>query len=256
MNEKYLIEIKELIIQTVQNKLQHYRPETVKMPFHYRLLGKDRMALFSFIHSLNTTFGISIFEPVGEYAAREKFNARRQYPLGNFISTAAQHEIADIMAGLRAGISEPDWKKETERLRKAAVKGKMQKIRTVKADLFLKEKGKDKYYLIDLKTAKPNVSAFEKYKQTLLEWTAIFLTHQPDADIQAFIAIPYNPYEPQPYKRWTLKGMLDLHHQLKVGEEFWDFLGGEGTYEALLDTFEQAGMELRPVLDDYFKRFE
>ncbi|MDR0411845.1 MAG: TdeIII family type II restriction endonuclease, partial [Treponema sp.] len=27
------------------------------MPFHYRLLGRDRMALFSFIQSLNTTFG-------------------------------------------------------------------------------------------------------------------------------------------------------------------------------------------------------
>lgn len=34
------------------------------MPFHTRLLGKDRMALFSFIHSLNTNFGTSIFEPV------------------------------------------------------------------------------------------------------------------------------------------------------------------------------------------------
>ncbi len=32
------------------------------MPFHYRLLGKDRMALYSFIHSLNTAFGNSIFD--------------------------------------------------------------------------------------------------------------------------------------------------------------------------------------------------
>nr|WP_197702009.1 TdeIII family type II restriction endonuclease [Candidatus Endomicrobium trichonymphae] len=34
------------------------------MPFHTRLLGKDRMALFSFIHSLNTNFGTAVFEPV------------------------------------------------------------------------------------------------------------------------------------------------------------------------------------------------
>ncbi|HUS49630.1 MAG TPA: TdeIII family type II restriction endonuclease, partial [Candidatus Paceibacterota bacterium] len=31
------------------------------------------MALFSFIHSLNTTFGISIFEPVAETLASLNF---------------------------------------------------------------------------------------------------------------------------------------------------------------------------------------
>nr|WP_255422652.1 TdeIII family type II restriction endonuclease [Treponema sp. Marseille-Q4130] len=30
----------------------HYNPEPAVMLFHTRLLGKDRMALFSFIHSL------------------------------------------------------------------------------------------------------------------------------------------------------------------------------------------------------------
>lgn len=43
----------------------------------------------------------------------------------------------------------------------------------------------------------------------------------------AYLAIPYNPYEPKPYERWTLKGMLDLKNELKVAEEFWDFLGGK-----------------------------
>jgi len=51
---------------SIKYKLNSYKPETINMPFHYRLLGKDRMALFSFIHSLNTTFGTSIFEPVAE----------------------------------------------------------------------------------------------------------------------------------------------------------------------------------------------
>ena len=36
------------------------------------------------------------------------------------------------------------------------------------------------------------------------------------------------------YERWTLKGMLDLKYELRVPEEFWDFLGGTGTYNDLL----------------------
>ena len=49
--------------------------------------------------------------------------------------------------------------------------------------------------------------------------------------------------------------MLDLPNELKVAEEFWDFLGGNGTYGELLDCFEKAGIELRPEIDQYFSRF-
>ena len=47
--------IKEKIKDCIRAKFESYNPETTNKPFHYRLLGKDRMALYSFIHSLNTT---------------------------------------------------------------------------------------------------------------------------------------------------------------------------------------------------------
>lgn len=34
-------EIAELLISTVREKLKESKPETVHMPFHHRLLGKD-----------------------------------------------------------------------------------------------------------------------------------------------------------------------------------------------------------------------
>ena len=52
-----------------------------------------------------------------------------------------------------------------------------------------------------------------------------------------------------------MKGMLDLESELKVADEFWNFLGGEGAYEDLLDCFEQAGIELPPEIDAYFGKF-
>ncbi|MGC8554778.1 MAG: TdeIII family type II restriction endonuclease, partial [Candidatus Acidulodesulfobacterium sp.] len=58
------------------------------------------------------------------------------------------------------------------------------------------------------------------------------------------------------YERWTLKGMLDLDNELKVGKEFWDFIGGSGAYEELLYCFESAGIDLRPEIDEYFARFK
>lgn len=82
------------------------------------------------------------------------------------------------------------------------------------------------------------------------------LADNPNAKINTLIAIPYNPYEPKPYSRWTMTGMLDLKNELKVAEEFWDFLGGEGTYNNLLDCFERVGVEMRDEIDNYFARFK
>ena len=127
----------------------------------------------------------------------------------------------------------------------------MNQLRTVKVDLFIESYSGDKY-LFDLKTAKPNISNFKDFKRTLLEWIGIELANNPKSKVHSLIAIPYNPYEPEPYQRWTLKGMLDFDKELKVAEEFWDFLGGKGAYEDLLDCFEQAGLELRPEIDRYF----
>lgn len=52
-----------------------------------------------------------------------------------------------------------------------------------------------------------------------------------------------------------MKGMLDLNEEVKIAEEFWDFLAGKETYKNLLDCFEQAGIELRPEIDKYFAKF-
>ena len=70
-----LTEIEGILKQSLRHKFMHYNPEPAVMPFHTRLLGKDRMALFSFIHSLNTNFGTTIFEPVAVALAKTAFKS-------------------------------------------------------------------------------------------------------------------------------------------------------------------------------------
>lgn len=247
--------IQNVIIACLRNKFKNYRPESKNMPFHYRLLGRDRMALFSFIHSLNTTFGTSIFEPVAEIIADLAFKkAEKQFIVGDSISELAHAEIQRIINDLSMG-KDPNKIYEIERIRKVANEGKMGKLKTVKVDLMVEESN-GTVHLFDIKTAKPNISNFKDFKRTLLEWIAIYLAKNPDSKVSSYIAIPYNPYEPRPYERWTLKGMLDLDNELKVAGEFWDFLGQGPVYEELLNCFERAGIELRPEIDAYFEKFK
>jgi len=53
-----------------------------------------------------------------------------------------------------------------------------------------------------------------------------------------------------------MAGMLDLENELLVAEEFWDFLGGEESYEKLLKIFEEVGQEMRREIDEFFRRFK
>lgn len=84
---------------------------------------------------------------------------------------------------------------------------------------------------------------------------AVTLFENPKTNIHTLITIPYNPYEPNLYSRWTMEGMLDLENELKVAGEFWDFLGGESTYNDLLECFEKVGLEMRGEIDNYFSKF-
>jgi type II restriction enzyme len=251
-------EVADVLRKSIRFKLTTYNPEPNNMPFHTRLLGMDRLALYSFIHSLSTNFGTAIFEHVAAALARPVYkNVQTQAIAGDTISAQAQIEIQRIMNELTTGTSDPNKTEEVERLRQVCRIGEMVKVSLTLVDVLV-ESHAGESYLFDIKTAKPNKSGFQGYKRMLLEWTAARLAANPDANVTAAIAIPYNPYEPKPYSRWTMKGMLDVkqNSQLFVAQEFWNFIGGAGAYDQLLNIFEQIGIELRPEIDARFAQFK
>lgn len=254
LSKEEISSIENVIRESLKKKFINYKPETSHMPFHFRLLGRDRMALYSFIQSLNTTFGTSIFEPVAETLASLRHKeAKRKYKLGDKISSEAQKEIQSIIDELSIGTSSNKLE-QIERIRKVCRRGNLVRTKATQVDLFVLSND-ESIHLFDIKTAKPNIGEFKNYKRTLLEWIALYLYEAPEAKVNSYIAIPYNPYEPRPYERWTLKGMIDLDNELKVAKEFWDFLGGKGVYNELLGCFERVGIELRPIVEEYFSKF-
>jgi len=255
LTKRQIMDVENVLKNALRHKFQNYKPEPAAMPFHSRLLGGDRMALFSFIHSLNTNFGTSIFEPIAISLAKSKFKrAESQAVAGDKISSRAQMEIQNIMDAPTTAKSLPNKQREIEILKDVAQQGEFRKIKSTKVDVLL-ESHSGELFLFDIKTAKPNAGGFKEFKRTLLEWTAAILSENPEAKVQTLIAIPYNPYDPEPYNRWTIRGMLDLERELRVANEFWDFLGGQGAYDDLLKCFERVGIELRNEIDAYFAKY-
>ena len=246
-------EIKIYLTSKIREKLLGYNPETTSMPFHFRLLGEDRMALFSFIQSVNTTLGTSIFEKVGQLIVQPlSKEVKDRYDFEGFISEQAVLKIDSIMRNLKSATNKPDKGRETKEVLFVSQKGNMGKKLKKRVDLYVVGKdGTENYF--EVKTAKPNINEFTGIKKQLLDWVAMRGSINPKLKINTMVAIPYNPYEPQPYERWTLQGLFDLDKEVLVGKEFWDLLGGKGTYEDLLKVFEEAGVELRDEIDKKMK---
>ena len=124
MTKELRLSVEETITSCLKNKLKKYSPESKEMPFHYRLIGKDRMALFSFIHSLNTSFGTSIFEPVAISLSKGRFAfAKCQHTVGTHIYSDTQSVITDITNELRSSNdnSFPNKIKELKRLQSSLI---------------------------------------------------------------------------------------------------------------------------------------
>jgi len=247
--------IAELLKKTVRDKLSTYQPETVHMPFHHRLLGKDRYAMFSFIQSMNTTFGMSIWEQIAVVLAKGANNyAERQYKLLGEIDEETERLINEIHYKLRKGEITSNKTSEVEQIRKKIKKGQAKVDPDSVVDLFANIEGTENYF--DITSAKPNMKEFVALKLKLLKWIALRLSQDKNVQVFTRLAIPYNPYHPEPYERWTLKGLYDLENgEVLVGEEFWNFVATDNIYDELLDIFQEVGRELAIEIDRKFAEF-
>lgn len=241
-------EISSLLSKKIHSKLQKYGRETSSMPFLARLVqDNEKIAAYSFIHSLSTTLGMSIYEEVSRIIASEHSQeCFRNYGIGGAISKQQKTSINQIINQLRNGERKANIKKEIAEIIKAnPAKGQFQKSGNI-ADFYMLRDGEEHYF--EIKTVKPNIDVFEKSKTKLLEWVA-----RKRKKIKVYLAFPYNPYHPEPYSRFTQVGMMDHPNDFLVGEEYWNLLGGKNTYLELLEVFDQVGKKFKDDLSSKFK---
>lgn len=247
-------EITDVLVNMIRRKLARVEKKSNVMPFQVSLLGKDRVALFSFIHSISTSLGQDFFEDTAVIVARPHFaKVFKQYSIGKAISTDAQRVIQTLIDGLANGRILPNKVDEVKQVLAVAQSGTTEETETSLVDLFLQSDDDEEYY-IELKTVKPNKDDFKSFKRMLLDWVAIRGKANPVAKIHTLLAFAYNPNEPKPYNWMTSGKMLDGKNDLLVAKDFWDFLGSDNTYEELLNVFEKVGIALRPEIDAKFAK--
>lgn len=229
--------IQRLLEVKIENKLNTYLRESSSMPFLSRLMqDSEKVASYSFIHSVATSLGMSIYEDVSKIIASEHSQeCFTKYGMGGVLSREQKSTIANIVRELRNNPNKKsNIRKEIKDVLKASsANGKYQKDGNI-ADFYMKRDGVEYYF--EIKTVKPNIDVFKESKIKLLEWVA-----RKRRFIKVFLAFPYNPYHPQPYSRFTMQNMMDYPNDFLIGEDYWDMLGGKNTFQELLNVFDYVG---------------
>jgi len=241
-------QITHLLSSKLEKKLRRYARESTSMPFLVKLMqDREKVAAYSFIHSLATTLGMSIYEDVSKIIANENSDeCFTKYDIGSVISRNQKSVIDNIIRELRNGDRESNIELETQEILNAdPSNGRVQKEGRI-ADFYMKRDGVEQYF--EIKTVKPNIDVFTKSKSKLLEWVARKRTA-----VKVFMAFPYNPYHPKPYERFTLQGLLKQGEDFLIGEQYWDYLGGENTFVEILELFDAVGKSYKESIADKIK---
>ncbi len=239
--------IKEILVRSVSNTISRTTKRIASnkshKPFHDALLTSDIVKISSFERSFSTSFGQGPIEQISELVAIDNgFQACRQKVTLVNAYKGAIDEVERICSALRSGSQRPNWENEIKTV-SAFGKGDTV-VRRVISDLWLK-KG-DTEHFISIKTVTPNLDQSEIAKKDML------LLKAQNPMYQTFFGLYYNPHgtEREDYSHNFPMKIFDMHHDscVLIGKDYWDFLGGAGSYESLLEVFSEVGEETKKSL--------
>ncbi len=241
MNPEIKSELKKTLILKMNEKLEKYRPSTSYNPFLTGLIPIRYVRLNSFIISLSTSIGMSVYEQISKIIAESNgfTNCGKKTLYGTTTLSSMQiSKTEEIIERLAKKGETADYELETNEINECDdTGGKKIKGNSV-VDFSMEKEGIT--YFFEIKTAKPNKDVFIASKRKLLQWRARLKGQQ----LQTYLVFPYNPYHPNPYDHFAKGNLLERGREFLIGKEYWDFLGGEGTYEELIHLMNEVGQSL------------
>jgi hypothetical protein len=132
----------------------------------------------------------------------------------------------------------PDWNGELAYI----LEGKGEPIPvTVICDVYAKDTKKNLCYAFELKAPLPNSDQTKVSKEKILKLYAM----EPRLVDGAYYALPYNPYGKRENYDWSFPARwfdMKKDEVVLIGDEFWEKIGGKGTYQAFIDAVNEIGM--------------
>lgn len=145
--------------------------------------------------------------------------------------------IQEVLNKLEARKIKPNWEKELAYILEGG--GELIPVQ-VNCDVLATNLATGKTYAFELKGPLPNSDQTKVSKEKMFKLLAME-GHPVEA---AYFALPYNPYLTKDNYSWSVpQRWFDMKHDpcVLIGEETWNLIGGEGTYNYFINEVNKLG---------------
>lgn len=219
-------------VRRMSNKVGDFTVEDVRraFPFHDLFFRDEAIVAFKLQRSIVTSMGMGFYPEIARLIATQNYQPRLEHALEVTLDESMCNRIEQIVSELRTATRKPDFATEMDEILSST--GGPLRTTQVIADLYIPDFRGGPLFA-ELKSPKPNLDVAAESKKKMLYCRAHSeIQHQAG---RATFALPYNPYvERAKYNWWPTLQIMDMAQDVTIGQEFWDLVGGESTYEELL----------------------
>lgn len=225
-----------------------------KRPLYAALVPDEIFKSSHFERRFVTPFG-KVWEQLAVVAANVGLGfGATDYSITGRINTVRLKRIQQVLNSLEHPEGEekktkPDWDKELSFILKA--KSKKLIPSKVICDVYAEDTSSKKRYAFELKAPLPNSDQTKVSKEKILKLYSM----EPLQIDEAYYALPYNPYGRREDYDWSFPARwfnMKEDKAVLIGNEFWEKIGGTGTYQAFIDAVNEIGAEYKEkIYRDY-----
>jgi hypothetical protein len=236
--------ITSMMNRVMQNVLENdpFIPEIhhTQKPLYAALIPDEIFKASHFERRFTTPFG-KVWEKLALVAGEISFEkATMGHTISGQIPAERMRRIQEILNKLEhseKGIKKvpPNWVEEL----KYVLEGAGELIpASVVCDIYL-EKGATRY-AFELKAPLPNSDQTKVSKEKIFKLYS--MVEKPVTG--AYYALPYNPYGTREKYNWSFPARwfnMKKDAVVLIGDDFWDFIGGKGTYQMFIEEINKLG---------------
>jgi len=217
-----------------------------KKPLYAALVPDEIFKGAHFERRFVTPFG-GVWEKLAIVAATHGLGyGATNYSITGVVKAERLRRIARVLDSLEHPAKDkkrikPDWENELVYVREG--KGKNIPV-TVVCDVYAEDRKHNKRYAFELKAPLPNSDQTKVSKEKMLK---LFCMEPAQID-EAYYALPYNPYGRRENYDWSFPARwfnMKEDRVVLIGNEFWEKIGGLGTYQAFISAVNEIGSKYR-----------
>lgn len=232
--------IMETWVESQAPKLRRLNLDTIRQgyPFHQLIFSPDAILAARQERTIVTSMGSELYPRLADALARDRFqNVVREHTTAGELNEAACNMIEQITTELREPGRQRDRRIPNRVTELAAIlnlRGGEPAQRSVIADLYVGDYTGGPLF-VELKTPLPNLDIAAESKKKMLYFLAL-MERQNVAGAKAFLGLTYNPFVTRAkYRHSFTNRIMDMEREVLIGSELWDYLGGPGAYNELLE---------------------